>query len=135
MLELFHQNPARSTQLSIQHDELFLDYSKNLVDENVMTALLDLANQSSLKTHTEAMFDGQPINTSEHKAALHPALRGKPEDNYHLNGVPVHEQVEQALKRVSSISEKIRQGRWLGSTGKAITDVIQLGVGGVRVRA
>jgi glucose-6-phosphate isomerase len=130
MLELFHQNPARSTQLSIQHDELFLDYSKNLVDENVMTALLDLANQSSLKTHTEAMFDGQPINTSEHKAALHPALRGKPEDNYHLNGVPVHEQVEQALKRVSSISEKIRQGRWLGSTGKAITDVIQLGVGG-----
>lgn len=130
ILELFNRNPARSKQLSIQHDELFLDYSKNLVDDQVMTSLLALANQSALSAHTEAMFAGELVNTTEQRAALHPALRGKAEDNYTLNGMPVHEQVELALSQVSAISDQIRHGKWLGTTGKAMTDIIHLGVGG-----
>ncbi len=130
ILELFNKNPARSKQLSIQHDELFLDYSKNLVDDQVMASLLALANQSALSTHTEAMFAGELVNTTERKAALHPALRGKAEDNYTLNGMPVHEQVKLALSQVSSISDQIRHGKWLGTTGKVMTDIIHLGVGG-----
>ncbi|KKL91487.1 hypothetical protein LCGC14_1894190, partial [marine sediment metagenome] len=130
ILGLFNKNPARSKKLSIQHDELFLDYSKNLVDDQVMASLLALANQSSLSAHTEAMFTGELVNTTEQKAALHPALRGKAEDNYTLNGTPVHEQVKLALSQVSSISDQIRQGKWLGATGKAMTDIIHLGVGG-----
>ena len=130
ILELFNRNPARSKQLSIQHDELFLDYSKNLVDDQVMTSLLALANQSALSAHTEAMFAGELVNTTEQRAALHPALRGKAEDNYTLNGMPVHEQVELALSQVSAISDQMRHGKWLGTTGKAMTDIIHLGVGG-----
>lgn len=130
ILELFNKNPARSKQLSIQHDELFLDYSKNLVNDQVMSSLLALADQSALSDHTKAIFAGELVNTTEQKAALHTALRGKAEDNYVLNGTPVHEQVKQALSQVSSISDQIRQGKWLGSTGKAVTDVIHLGVGG-----
>lgn len=130
ILELFNKNPARSKKLSIQHNELFLDYSKNLVDDQVMASLLALANQSTLSAHTEAMFAGELVNTTEQRAALHPALRGKAEDNYTLNGMPVHEQVELALSKVSSISDQIRHGKWLGTTGKAMTDIIHLGVGG-----
>jgi glucose-6-phosphate isomerase len=130
ILELFKNDPARSKKLSIQHNELFLDYSKNLVDDQVMASLLALANQSDLSAHTEAMFAGELVNTTEQRAALHPALRGKAEDNYSLNGMPVHEQIEQALSQVSSISDQIRQGKWFGTTGKAMTDVIHLGVGG-----
>ncbi|MBQ0806597.1 MAG: glucose-6-phosphate isomerase, partial [Porticoccus sp.] len=130
ILELFNRNPSRCKQLSIQHDELFLDYSKNLVDGQVMTSLLALANQSALSAHTEAMFAGELVNTTEQRAALHPALRGKAEDNYTLNGMPVHEQVELALSQVSAISDQIRDGKWLGTTGKAMTDIIHLGVGG-----
>jgi glucose-6-phosphate isomerase len=130
ILGLFNKNPARSKKLSIQHDELFLDYSKNLVDDQVMASLLALANQSALSAHTEAMFAGELVNTTEQRAALHPALRGKAEDNYALNGTPVHEQVKLALSRVSSISDQIRHGKWLGTTGKAMTDIIHLGVGG-----
>ncbi|MEH6466121.1 MAG: glucose-6-phosphate isomerase [Porticoccus sp.] len=130
ILELFNKNPARSKQFSIQHDELFLDYSKNLIDDQVMSSLLSLADQSALSAHTEAMFAGEPINTTEQRAVLHVALRGKTEDNYIHNGIPVHPLIAQELEQVSSISDQIRQGKWLGSTGKAITDVIHLGVGG-----
>jgi glucose-6-phosphate isomerase len=128
--KLFNKNPARSEQFSIQHGELFLDYSKNLINDQVMSSLLSLADQSNLSAHTKAMFAGEPINTTEQRAALHAALRGEAEDNYTHNGIPVHPLIAKELERVSSISDQIRQGVWLGSTGKTITDVIHLGVGG-----
>ena len=130
IVTLFNEDTLRSQRLSIQHDELFLDYSKNLVDNRVLSSLFSLANQSLLKHHRSAMFKGEPINTTEQRAVLHMALRGKEEDNYRYNDEPVHEKVEISLNQVSTISHQIRQGLWLGSTGKAITDVIHLGVGG-----
>jgi glucose-6-phosphate isomerase len=130
IVELFNEDTLRSQRLSIQHDELFLDYSKNLVDDQVLSSLFSLANQSLLKSHRAAMLNGEPINTTEQRAVLHMALRGKEEDNYRYNDEPVHEQVELALNQMSAISHQVREGTWLGSTGKAITDVIHLGVGG-----
>tara|TARA_R110001592_G_scaffold363341_1_gene684413 strand:+ start:27866 stop:29473 length:1608 start_codon:yes stop_codon:yes gene_type:complete len=130
ILELFDSDALRAQHLSIKHGELFLDYSKNFINDQVMSSLLSLAKQSQLKTHTEALFNGEAINTSEQRAVLHMALRGNKEDNYLHNNEPVYDQVERALSQVSAISHQLREGSWLGSTGKAITDVIHIGVGG-----
>lgn len=126
----FDTDPDRASRFSIQYDGLFLDYSKNRVDDLVMQSLLTLADQSSLRARTEAMFTGQPINTTENRAVLHTALRGKSEDDFRLNDVAIHGQIAGALAKMSEISEEIREGNWLGSTGKVITDVINIGIGG-----
>ena len=130
IIDLFHQDPNRSECLSIQCDELFLDYSKNLVDHQVMSSLIDLAKQTSVNSHLTAMCNGEAINTTEDRAVLHMALRGHREDGFLLNHKPIHDDVEKALEKMSVISHQVREGQWLGSTGKKITDVIHLGVGG-----
>ena len=127
---LFNADPERVNKYSIQLDEFFLDYSKNLVDDQVMSNLIHLAKQSSLNLHTEAMFSGESINTSEGRAAFHVALRGHADDNYQYQNKPIHEVIKQPLKQVADISEKVRSKNWFGSTGKSITDIIHLGVGG-----
>jgi len=130
IIDLFHQDPHRSQGFSTLCDELFLDYSKNLINNQVMSSLIDLAKQTSVMSHLTAMCNGEAINTTENRAALHMALRGHKEDNFLHNHRPVHNEVEQALEQMSIISNQVREGEWLGSTGKKITDVIHLGVGG-----
>lgn len=130
IIDLFHQDPNRSQDFSIQYDELFLDYSKNLINSQVMSSLIDLAKQTSITSHLTAMCNGEAINTTEDRAVLHMALRGHREDDFLLNNKPVHDEVEPALEQMSIISHQVREGEWLGSTGKKITDVIHLGVGG-----
>ncbi|TNE95354.1 MAG: glucose-6-phosphate isomerase [Gammaproteobacteria bacterium] len=127
---LFDADPNRASRFSVQHEGLFLDYSKNLVDDRVMHSLLALAEQSSLQARTEAMFSGQPINTTENRAVLHTALRGREEDDFRHNDTAVHGLIAEALAKMFEMSERIREGTWLGSTGKVITDVINIGIGG-----
>ena len=130
----FDQNPQRSSQMSVQSGEIFLDYSKNLVSDKTWQALLELAAQSPLEQHRAAMFSGEKINTTEGRAVLHGALRAEIGDQTVASAAAESDQrvnlVKQQLADVELVSEKIRSGQWLGSTGKAITDVINIGIGG-----
>ena len=132
--DFFHQNPQRSSQMSVQCGEILLDYSKNLVSDETWQALLELAAQSPLEQHRAAMFSGEKINTTEGRAVLHGALRAEIGDQSVASVAEESDQrvslVKQQLADVELVSDKIRNGQWLGSTGKAITDVINIGIGG-----
>ncbi|MDG1164267.1 MAG: glucose-6-phosphate isomerase, partial [Porticoccaceae bacterium] len=125
--ELFDADPQRVENLSVTSGELYLDFSKNLLSDKVWSALLALAGQSPLQSHRAAMFSGEPINNTENRAVLHAALRAELEDansNAERNRIA---QVKEQLQAVKRASDKIRAGQWLGSTGKAITDVVNIG--------
>ena len=130
----FEQNPQRSSQMSVQSGGILLDYSKNLVSDETWRALLALAAQSPLEQHRGAMFSGEKINSTEGRAVLHGALRAEIGDQTVATAAVESDQrvslVKQQLADVEQVSEKIRSGQWLGSTGKAITDVINIGIGG-----
>ena len=130
----FDQNPSRNSQMSVQCGEIFLDYSKNLVSDETWQALLELANQSPLEQHRAAMFSGEKVNTTEGRAVLHGALRAEIGDQRVASAAVESDQrvtlVKQQLVDVELVSEQIRSGQWLGSTGKAITDVVNIGIGG-----
>ena len=130
----FEQNPQRSSQMSVQSGGILLDYSKNLVSDDTWRALLALAAQSPLEQHRGAMFSGEKINSTEGRAVLHGALRAEIGDQTVATAAVESDQrvslVKQQLADVEQVSEKIRSGQWLGSTGKAITDVINIGIGG-----
>ena len=132
--DFFQQNPQRTSQMSVQSGEILLDYSKNLVSDKTWQALLELAAQSPLEQHRAAMFSGEKINTTEGRAVLHGALRAEIGDQTVASAAAESDQrvslVKQQLADVELVSEKIRNGQWLGSTGKAITDVINIGIGG-----
>ena len=132
--DFFIENPNRSSQMSAQCGELHLDFSKNLVSNQTWQALLELVEQSPLQEHRAAMFSGENINTTEDRAVLHAALRAEIGDQTVAAAVAESDQrvslVKQQLNQVKLVSEKIRSGSWLGSTGKAITDVINIGIGG-----
>ncbi|MDB9948345.1 glucose-6-phosphate isomerase [Porticoccaceae bacterium] len=132
--DFFQQNPQRTSQMSVQSGEILLDYSKNLVSDETWQALLELAAQSPLEQHRAAMFSGEKINTTEDRAVLHGALRAEIGDQTVASAAAESDQrvslVKQQLADMELVSEKIRNGQWLGSTGKAITDVINIGIGG-----
>lgn len=128
--DFFHSDPNRANQMTLQVNELLLDYSKNLVSNEIFQQLLALAEQSNLKAHRTAMFAGEVINITEDRAVLHAALRAEPEDTTSLEGLERNSLVKAQLEQMQLVSEKIRNGQWQGSTGKKITDVINIGIGG-----
>jgi len=128
--DFFHSDPNRANQMTLQVNELLLDYSKNLVSNEIFQQLLALAEQSNLKAHRTAMFAGEVINTTEDRAVLHATLRAEPEDTTSLEGLERNSLVKAQLEQMQLVSEKIRNGQWQGSTGKKITDVINIGIGG-----
>ena len=132
--DFFTENPNRTNEMSVECGQLHLDFSKNLVSDQTWQALLALANQSPLETLRAAMFSGETINTTENRAVLHAALRAEIGDQKVASAAEESDQrvslVKQQLSQVKLVSEKIRSGDWVGSTGKAITDVINIGIGG-----
>ena len=128
--DYFAQDNNRVSQLSVQSGELFLDFSKNLISQKTWQALLALAAESPLNAHRAAMFSGDVINNTESRAVLHAALRAESGDQPGSEADQRVALVEQQLEGVKQVSDKIRSGNWLGSTGKAITDVINIGIGG-----
>lgn len=107
-----------------------LDYKHQLIDDSAFEMLIALANECHLKTNIESMFLGSSINTSENKPALHTALRVFSEEPIVVNGHNIIPEVLSARERMFAISNQIRQGLWLGYTGKPITDVVNIGIGG-----
>ena len=128
--ELFDAEVDRAQRMSLHAGELFLDYSKNLVSQNVWQELIALANESNLLTHRDAMFCGDPINHTENRAVLHAALRSEPSDLKTSEAQDRNAIIKKQLEQVRQLSEKVRNGSWHGSTGKSITDVVNIGIGG-----
>jgi glucose-6-phosphate isomerase len=127
--ELFAADPGRGTRFTAEAVGLFLDYSKNRITDETLALLLQLAEQSGLKQHTEAMFTGQKINTTEDRAVLHVALRAPKSEQIFVDGEDVVPAVHDVLDKMSAFANKIRSGEWKGHTGKRIRNVINVGIG------
>lgn len=133
LTELFGQDPARGIRLATEACGICLDYSKNLLTDHILSALVDLARQAGLRERMEAMFAGEKINTSEGRAALHVALRAPRSTSIVVDGTNVVPEVHAVLERMSSSARAARDGSWLGHTGKPARNVINIGIGGLDI--
>ena len=128
--DLFAADPDRGSRLAAEGAGLYLDYSKNRIDDEALALLVALAEQSGLAEHREAMFRGEHINVSEDRAVLHVALRMPRERSLVVDGVDVVKEVHEVLDRMGTFAERVRGGGWRGHTGKPIRSVINIGIGG-----
>jgi len=130
MRDLFAENPQRFAEFSQEAAGLFLDYSKNRVSQKTLQLLCALAHQQGVEAKRDAMFAGEKINSTEKRAVLHTALRAPRGQDLQLDGQDVNGDVHAVLERIKHFSERVRSGEWLGFGGKAITDVVNIGIGG-----
>jgi len=130
MRDLFARDPQRFTRFSLRFEDILFDYSKNRITEKTLPLLFDLARQANLGRMIEAMFSGQKINVTEDRAVLHVALRNRSNTPILVDGQDVMPEVNRVLGKMRSFSEAVRSGEWKGFTGKAITDVVNIGIGG-----
>jgi glucose-6-phosphate isomerase len=130
MRELFHENPNRFNEFKLQLDDILVDYSKNIITKEVMQELVNLAKEVELKDAIEAMFKGLHINKTEDRAVLHTALRNRSNTPVVTDGQDVMPLVNGVLEQMKKFSSAIIDGTWLGYSGKRITDVVNIGIGG-----
>ena len=130
MRDLFAKDPGRFEAFSLRFEDLLLDYSKNRVTAETITLLRNLAKQADLAGWTAKMFSGEKINTTEDRAVLHIALRNRSNRPIVVDGKDVMPEVNAVLAHMKEFSEAIRSGAWTGYTGKRITDVVNIGIGG-----
>ena len=130
MRDLFANNPNRFDDFSLQAGTIFLDYSKNLITDDTMSLLLNLARQENLESFRDEMFSGEEINFTEHRSVLHTALRQQSEKPIFINGKNIKPDIDAVLEKMKVFSEQVREGKWLGYSGKEITDVVNIGIGG-----
>ncbi len=130
MRDLFAADPHRFDRFSLRFDDILFDYSKNRITEETMALLFDLARQAGLKAAIEAMFSGEKINVTEKRAVLHVALRNRSNRPIIVDGEDVMPEVNRVLEKMRVFSEQVRSGEWRGFTGKRITDVVNIGIGG-----
>jgi glucose-6-phosphate isomerase len=128
--DLFASDRERFVRFSLRLDDLLLDYAKNRVTEETMRLLLDLARQAELEARRSRMFSGDKINTTEHRAVLHVALRNRSDRPILVDGRDVMPEVHAVLAKMRDFSERVRGGAWRGHTGEAVTDVVNIGIGG-----
>jgi glucose-6-phosphate isomerase len=128
--KLFADDPKRGERLSLQAADVYADYSKNRVTDDTLRLLFDLARVRDVEATRDAMFAGEKINTTEHRAVLHTALRNQSEQPIMVDGKDVMPEVRAVLKRMGVFAEAIRSGEWRGYTGKRIKTVINVGIGG-----
>ncbi len=128
--ELFADDPGRGERLCAEAAGLYLDYSKNRVTDETMRLLTGLAEECGLEQRRDMMFAGERINVSEDRAVLHVALRMPKDSSLVVDGVDVVAQVHEVLGRMSGFAERVRSGEWKGFTGKAIRNVVNVGIGG-----
>lgn len=130
MRALFAADPQRFARLSVEAAGLFLDYSKNRLDGRTLELLAALARERGVEQRRDAMFAGERINNTENRAVLHTALRAPRGSTLVVDGQDVNADVHAVLDRVKSFSDAVRSGEWLGHTGKPITDIVNIGIGG-----
>lgn len=128
--DLFAADPQRFDKFSLRLDDLLFDYSKNRITEQTLPLLLELTQQAHLAAAINAMFSGEKINVTENRAVLHVALRNRRNRPIRVDGQDVMPAVNQVLAQMRNFSEAVRAGAWTGYTGKRITDIINIGIGG-----
>ncbi|MDJ0763143.1 MAG: glucose-6-phosphate isomerase [Myxococcota bacterium] len=130
MRDLFDRDRGRFERFSLLFHDLLFDYSKHRVDETTMALLTELARQQRLEYWMEQMFSGAQINATEGRAVLHIALRNRSNRPIRVDGRDVMPEVNQVLSKMRALSHAVRSGTWIGHTGKPITDVVNIGIGG-----
>jgi len=130
MNDLFDASDTRFDDFSIELDPFLLDYSKNIITKETMSSLFALAKECDIESWRGKMFSGERINRTEDRAVLHTALRNRDQHAIVLDGENITEQVEATLEKMRTFSSSIREGHWKGYSGKRITDVVNIGVGG-----
>ncbi|MEO6798984.1 MAG: glucose-6-phosphate isomerase [Rhodanobacter sp.] len=128
--QMFADDAERGESFSVEDVGLYLDYSKQRVDADTLRLLRELATACELPQHTEAMFSGERINRTEDRAVLHVALRAPRDQEILVDGHNVVAEVHEVLARMASFADRVRDGSWLGYTGKPIRNVISIGIGG-----
>ena len=128
--ELFESDPGRVDRFHVQGAGISMDLSKNLIDDEVLRHLLDLAAETKVLERRDAMFRGDKINNSEDRRVLHVALRMPRSAQLVLDGTDVVAEVHETLDRMGDFTDQVRDGRWQGASGKRITDVVNIGIGG-----
>jgi len=127
---LFADDPGRAERLNAGAADLFVDYSKHRVTDDTLRLLVDVARAAGVEERRDAMFAGEHINTTEDRAVLHVALRMPPGSQLRVDGQNVTGDVHAVLAKMGELSERIRDGSWTGATGKRITAVVNIGIGG-----
>lgn len=127
---LFQSDSNRFNQFSIGFENILFDYSKNIITTETIQKLVDLANECDLKNGITQLFAGEAINQTENRPVMHMALRNKAEKEVYINGKNVMPDIQEVLLKMKAFSENITSGNWKGFTGKAITDVVNIGIGG-----
>ncbi len=127
---IFQNEPERFKKYSINFNDILFDYSKNLIDDEIINLLIELAEKSDLKDSIEAMFSGKKINFTEKRAVLHTALRNLSSNNVYFENYNISNDVKLELNKALNFAENIRNGVFKGFTGKNITDVVNIGIGG-----
>ena len=130
MKDLFNSEPERFKKYTIRFNDIFVDYSKNIITEKTIKLLLNLVDEVGLKDAIERMLSGDRINETEDRAVLHIALRNRKNSPVYVNSKDVMPEVNSVLNKMKDFSGKINSGEWKGFTGKKITDMVNIGIGG-----
>src|SRR6478736_4756329 len=128
--ELFDEDPGRGTELALTVGDLYIDYSKHRITRETLKLLLDLARAAHLERRRDEMFEGMHINVSENRAVLHTALRLPRDAKLTVDGQNVVEDVHSVLDAMGDFTDRLRSGEWTGATGKRISTVVNIGIGG-----
>lgn len=128
--DLFTHDPARGERMTSEAAGIFLDYSKNRIDDETLELLIELAEQAGLRERIDAMFRGEKINVTEKRAVLHVALRAPRGSSIVVDGKNVVSEVHSVLDKMGEFAHRIRSGEWKGHTGKRIRNVVNIGIGG-----
>ena len=127
---LFNENKNRKNEFTLNVNDFEFDYSKNRLTQETLDLLVQLANEVDLKSAMEAYYSGEEINQTEKRAVLHTALRNQTNDAVFVDGVNVKPVIQAALAKIEAFTNKVVSGDWKGYTNKAITDVVNIGIGG-----
>jgi len=126
----FEEDSNRFNKFSLNINNILFDYSKNRITDETMPLLISLAQYASLDLKIKAMFSGEVINTTEHRSVLHTALRNRSNHPVYVNGRDVMPEVNRVLAKMRIFCNSVRSGEWKGYTGKTITDIVNIGIGG-----
>ncbi|MBO7257623.1 MAG: glucose-6-phosphate isomerase, partial [Alphaproteobacteria bacterium] len=130
MRDLFAADSDRFNKFHVTFNDFLLDYSKNNITQETMDLLFQMAKEANLQGATHDMFSGQRINTTENRPVLHTALRNRDNHPIFVDGKDVMPEINAVLDKMHTFSDAVRDGKWLGFTGKRITDVVNIGIGG-----
>ena len=130
MRDLFAKDPDRFSKLSLSFEDILFDYSKNRISEETMEKLIQLARETKVQESIQNMFQGDPINETEGRSVLHVALRNRSNIPIMVGGEDVMPEVNAVLDKMEAFSDNLLDGEWLGYTGKPITDIVNIGIGG-----